>query len=74
MKTKGCKDLVNQLSADNCTALYYAVCTGSSEVNLDIAKMLLENGGKETIDAMDFNGQTPLHIAALNGDLYVLFV
>ena len=69
MKTKGCKDLVNQLSADNCTALYYAVSTGTSDVNLDIAKMLLENGAKETINETDFNGQTPLHIAALNGDL-----
>lgn len=64
--------LVNQLSADNCTALYYAVCTDKSEVNLEIAKILLENGANETINEIDFNGQTPLHIAALNGDLVLL--
>ena len=35
------EELVNELSADNCTALYYAACVGNQEV----AKVLLEKGG-----------------------------
>ena len=55
--------LVNELSADNCTALYYAVTVG----NLEVSKLLMEKGGKKTINEADYNGQTALHMAALTG-------
>ena len=62
------EDLVNELSADNCTALYYACCVGNQEVS----KILLEKGGKKTINEQDYeNGQTALHMAIMSGDLWV---
>ena len=59
------EDLVNELSADNCTALYYACCIGNQEV----AKILVEKGGKKTINEQDENGQIALHMAIMSGDL-----
>ena len=60
------EDLVNELSADNCTALYYACCVGNQEVS----KILLEKGGKKTINEQDYdNGQTALHMAIMSGDV-----
>ena len=59
------EELVNELGGDNCTALYYAASAGNQEV----AKILLEKGGKKTIDAQDNNGQTALHLAIMTGNL-----
>ena len=56
----GFKDLVNQFSADYCTALYYAVIA----YHTDIIKLLLEKGAKEAINAQDWDGKTALHMAA----------
>ncbi len=56
-------DLVNDLSSDNCTALYYAVLGGHK----DIVKLLLQRGGKQTINSSDDEGLTALHNAALCG-------
>ena len=56
----GFKDLVNQFSADYCTALYYAVIAYHTE----IIKLLLEKGAKEAINAQDWDGNTALHMAA----------
>ena len=61
----GHEELVNELGGDNCTALYYAACAGNQEV----AKILLEKGGKKTIDVQDSNGQTALHLAIMTGNL-----
>ena len=66
---QGYEDLVNELSGDNCSALYYSICVGNIASNLEVAKLLLEKGAKKTIDEQDYNGQTSLHMAALNGDL-----
>ena len=56
----GFKDLVNQFSADYCTALYYAAIS----YHTDVIKLLLENGAKEAINAPDWDGNTALHMAA----------
>ena len=61
----GHEELVNELGGDNCTALYYAASAGNQEV----AKILLEKGGKKTIDVQDSNGQTALHLAIMTGNL-----
>ena len=57
------EDLVNDLSSDNCTALYYAVLGG----HIDIVNLLLERGGKQTINSTDDDGLSALHNAALCG-------
>ena len=69
IEAEGYDELVNELSADNCTALYYAVCVGNLAANLEVAKLLLEKGAKKTINEQDYKGQTPLHMAAISGDL-----
>ena len=63
--TPGYEDLVNDLSADYCTALYYAVVGGY----LDIIKLLLQRGGKRTINDTDWGGLTPLHLSAMSGSM-----
>ena len=69
IEAEGYDELVNELSADNCTALYYAVCVGNLTANLEVVKLLLEKGAKKTINEQDYKGQTPLHMAAISGDL-----
>ena len=64
-ETPGSEDLVNEFSNDYCTALYYAVVSGF----MDIIKLLLEKGGKKTINDTDWEGSTPLHCAAMTGSM-----
>ena len=61
----GHEDLINQFNDDYCTPLYCAVVGGY----IDIIKHLLEKGAKKTINETDWGGQTPLHIAAMSGNL-----
>ena len=49
--------MINDLSWDECTALYYTVLGG----NVDIVKLLLERGGKKTVNSTDIDGMSPLH-------------
>ena len=49
IEAEGYEELVNELSADNCTALYYAVCVGNLAANLEVAKLLLEKGAKRQL-------------------------
>ena len=51
---------VNAMSADYCSALYYAVLGK----HIEIADMLLARGASQTINDVDWNGSTPLHQAA----------
>ena len=57
----GSEDLVNDLSWDDCTALYYTVLGG----HVDIVKLLLQRGGKNTILSTDHEGMSPLHNSVL---------
>ena len=59
--TPGSEELVNDLSWDECTALYYTVLGG----NVEIVKLLLERGGKKTINSTDIDGLSPLHNSVL---------
>ena len=61
----GSEDLVNDLSGDECTALYYAVLMNG----LDNVKLLVERGAKMTINSADGDGLTALHQAAVCGYL-----
>ena len=61
----GSEDLVNDLSGDDCTALYYAVLGG----RLDNVKLLVERGAKTTINSADGDGLTALHQASVCGYL-----
>ena len=61
----GSEDLVNDLSGDECTALYYAVLGGC----FDNVKLLIERGAKTTINSADGDGLTALHQAAVCGFL-----
>ena len=65
MERPGHEDLVNTLNDDYCTALYYAV-VGQSP---DIIKLLLDKGGKKTINETDWGEQTALHIAVTASNL-----
>ena len=56
---------MNDLSGDDCTALYYAVLGG----RLDNVKLLVERGAKTTINSADGDGLTALHQAAVCGYL-----
>ena len=56
---------MNDLSGDDCTALYYAVLGGL----LDNVKLLVERGAKTTINSADGDGLTSLHQAAVCGYL-----
>ena len=56
---------MNDLSGDECTALYYAVLMGG----LDNVKLLVERGAKTTINSADEDGLTALHQAAVCGYL-----
>lgn len=55
--------MVNTFSMDYCTAIYYAVIGN----HLDIVKLLVQKGGKKTINDTDWDGLTPLHNAAMLG-------
>lgn len=59
------EELVNSQNSEYRTALHFACCMGS----IDIAKILLDKGGKKTIDAQDENGQTALFLAIMTGNL-----
>ena len=61
----GSEDLVNDLSGDDCTALYYAVLGG----RLDNVQLLVERGAKTTINSADGDGLTALHQASVCGYL-----
>ena len=52
---------MNDLSWDECTALYYTVLGG----HVDIVKLLLQRGGKKTIHSTDNDGLSPLHNSVL---------
>ena len=66
-ESSGGEELVNDLSEDCCTALYYAVLGGY----IDIVHVLIQRGGKTTIDSADNFGATALHNAGMCGLLYV---
>ena len=61
----GSEELINEFNDDYCTALYYAVTAQC----IDAIKMLLDKGGRKTINETDWGGQTSLHIAAMSGNL-----
>ena len=58
--------MVNDLSWDDCTALYYTVLGG----HIDIVKLLLQHGGDKTVNNTDFDGTSPLHNSVIANSVY----
>ena len=56
------RSLVNKKTNGGFTPLHYVCCYG----NIEIAKILIENGGSKHINDKNRNGDTPLHLSSGN--------